>query len=67
METSAKNGLNAREVFIKAAQILLEECKSMQFSSMTDEKSSKTVISQEIEKVNDKDNEDKKRKKKCCD
>ena len=67
LETSAKKGLNARKVFIKAAQMLLEECKNMQFSSMTDEKSSKTVSSKEIEKVNEKDSEDKKRKKKCCD
>ena len=67
LETSAKNGLNAREVFIKAGKMILEECNNLQFSYMTDEKSSKTLSSKETEKVDDKNNEEKKRKKKCCD
>ena len=67
LETSAKNGLNAREVFIKAGKMILEECNNLQFSYMTDEKTSQTLSSKEIEKVDDKNNEEKKRKKKCCD
>ena len=69
LETSAKDGINAKEVFIKAGQILLEECKNLKFSVMSDDISSQTLSNKEIEKINDKDNmdnEDKKRKQKCC-
>ena len=72
METSAKTGTNAKEVFIKAAKMLLEDYKNfgqeeVRDSLMTGDKSS-ISLSQENDKENEKkkDNEDKDRRKKCC-
>ena len=73
METSAKTGANAKEVFIKAAKILVEDYKKYsqeegRDSNMTGDKSSISLSSQDNDKENEKnkDNEDKDRRKKCC-
>ena len=73
METSAKTGINAREVFIRAAKMLLEEYKKLfqeegMDPNITGDKSSISLSSQEKDKSNEKnkDNEDKDRRKKCC-
>ena len=73
METSAKTGFNAQEVFVKAAKMLLEDYKKYsenegRDSNFSGEKSSISLSSQENEKENEisNDNEDKKRRKKCC-
>ena len=72
METSAKTGTNAQEVFVKAAKILLEDYKKYsenegRDSNFSGEKSI-SLSSQEQEKENEipNDNEDKNRRKKCC-
>ena len=73
METSAKTGANTKEVFIKAAKILVEDYKKYsqeegRDSNMTGDKSSISLSSQDNDKENEKnkDNEDKDRRKKCC-
>ena len=73
METSAKTGFNAQDVFIKAAKMLLEDYKKYsenegRNSNFSGEKSSISLSSQENDKENEisKDNEDKVRRKKCC-
>ena len=68
METSAKTGNNAKEVFIKAAQILLEDYKNFKDNegkdtNMSVEKSSISLSSQDENKDGEEEN---KRKKKCC-
>ena len=72
METSAKTGTNAQEVFVKAAKILLEDYKKYsenegRDSNFNSEKSI-SLSSQENEKENEisNDNEEKNRRKKCC-
>jgi Ras-related protein Rab-2A len=73
METSAKTGSNAQEVFVKAAKMLLEDYKKYsenegRDSNFNGDKSSISLSAQENEKENEisNDNEDKIRRKKCC-
>ena len=70
IETSAKTGLNAQEIFIKASKILLEEGKKYleNEANMNTEKSTITLKQEEneSENVKGKDNEDERKKKKCC-
>ena len=72
METSAKTGNNAKEVFIKAAQVLLEDYKNFKEKqgkdpNMSTEKSSISLTSQENDKDEKKEGEEEtKRRKKCC-
>ena len=72
METSAKTGINAQDVFVKAAKMLLEDYKKYsenegRDSNFSGEKSI-SLSSQENEKENEisNDNENKIRRKKCC-
>jgi small GTP-binding protein len=75
LETSAKTGVNAKKLFVKAAQILLENYKDFaefdtRDSNASKDKSSITLSADENDNGNIKDGEtgpdiDKKRKKKC--
>ena len=68
LETSAKTGFNAQEVFVKAAQMLLDNFKKYESegreSNMSEKKS--YTLQQDTEPEIEKDNEDKIRRKKCC-
>ena len=68
LETSAKTGFNAQEVFVKAAQILLDNFKKYESegrdSNMNEKKS--VNLQQDTEPEFEKENEDKNRRKKCC-
>ena len=68
LETSAKTGFNAQEVFVKAAQMLLDNFKKHESegreSNMSEKKS--YTLQQDTEPEIEKDNEDKIRRKKCC-
>ncbi len=73
IETSAKLGTNSREVFIKAAQILLEDYKNYKDKegkdpNMSTEKSSISLTSQENDEddKNKENEEENMRRKKCC-
>ena len=70
LETSAKTGYNAQKLFVKAAQILVDNYKD--FSSIdprdsinSKDKSSITLTANDNEKEGETDDNDKKRKKKC--
>jgi len=69
LETSAKTGYNTQEVFVKAAQILLDNFKKYETEgreSCISGKTSVTLSSQDNENENEKDNEDNCRRRKCC-
>lgn len=71
METSAKSGQNCHELFIKAAQMLVEEYKKYKElngrDSNVSENNSITISNDNNnEKENIKDDNDKNRRKKCC-
>jgi small GTP-binding protein len=70
LETSAKTGYNAQKLFVKAAQILVDNYKD--FSSIdprdsitSKDKSSITLTANENENEGETDDNDKKRKRKC--
>jgi len=73
LETSAKTGLNAQKIFVKAAQILLENYKDFSEFDARDSNASKdksSITLSRDENGNDNNGEtgpdlDKKRKKKC--
>jgi small GTP-binding protein len=71
LETSAKTGYNAQKLFVKAAQILVENYKDFasidpRDSLTSKDKSSITLTANENENEGETDdNNDKKRKKKC--
>ena len=70
LETSSKTGFNTQEVFVKAAQMLLDcftKYESEGRESNMSEKSSSTISGQEDNDPEfEKDNDDKTRCKKCC-
>ena len=70
LETSAKTGYNAQKIFVKAAQILVENYKDFASIDPRDsinskDKSSITLTANDNEKEGETDDNDKKRKKKC--
>ena len=70
METSAKTGFNAQKVFVKAAQMLLEDYQKYsdidgRDSYMSKDKSSITLSANENEGETGNETEEKPRKKKC--
>ena len=70
LETSAKTGYNAQKIFVKAAQILVDNYKDFASIDPRDsinskDKSSITLTANENENEGEKDDNDKKRKKKC--
>ena len=70
LETSAKTGYNAQKIFVKAAQILVENYKDFanidpRDSINSKDKSSITLTANDNEKEGETDDNDKKRKKKC--
>ena len=70
LETSAKTGYNAQKLFVKAAQILVENYKDFasidpRDSLTSKDKSSITLTANENENEGETDDNDKKRKKKC--
>ena len=71
METSAKNGQNAQLVFVKAAQMLLEDYKTYsecneRDSNITSEGGSVTLTHDSNENNDNKEDGKKTRRKKCC-
>ena len=69
LETSAKTGFNTKEVFVKAAKILLDNYKKYENEgreSNVSEKNSLTLSAQQDDPEIEKGNEDKKRNKRCC-
>ena len=71
METSAKNGQNAQLVFIRAAQMLLEDYKTYsecneRDSNVTAEGGSVTLIHDSNENNDNKEDGKKTRRKRCC-
>ena len=71
METSAKNGQNAQLVFIRAAQMLLEDYKTYsecneRDSNVTAEGGSVTLIHDSNENNENKEDGKKTRRKRCC-
>ena len=69
LETSAKTGFNTKEVFVKAAKILLDNYKKYENEgreSNMSEKNSLTLSAQQDDPEIEKGNEDKKRNKRCC-
>ena len=71
METSAKTGENAQLVFVKAAQILYDECihyKESRESNTTGNTSTAgiSITSNAYESESEKEESEKKRKRKCC-
>jgi small GTP-binding protein len=70
LETSAKTGYNAQKLFVKAAQILVDNYKDFsnidpRDSITSKDKSSITLTANENENEGETDDNDKKRKKKC--
>ena len=70
LETSAKTGYNAQKIFVKAAQILVDNYKDFASIDPRDsinskDKSSITLTANENENEGETDDNDKKRKKKC--
>ena len=57
METSAKEGINAKELFTEAAQILFKDYSKYKITRGP---------KKEILKIEDMDNNNKKKKKSCC-
>ena len=70
LETSAKTGFNAKEVFVKAAQILLDNYKKYENEGRESnaEKNSLSLSAQpdNEQQETEKENEDKNRRRKCC-
>ena len=67
-ETSAKTGLNTQEIFVKAAEILLENYKKYEIDERVSSATGKTsiTITRENESEIGRQEEDVKRRKKCC-
>ena len=70
LETSAKTGYNAQKLFVKAAQILVENYKDFtsidpRDSLVSKDKSSITLSANDNENEGETEDNDKKRKKKC--
>ena len=57
METSAKNGMNAKELFAEAAKVLFKDYSKYKITRGP---------KKEILKIEDMDNNNKKKKKSCC-
>ena len=69
LETSAKTGQNAQLVFVKAAEMLLEEYKDYNNfgrNSNVSDNPSISISNDNNDINNDKKDEDKSRRKKCC-
>ena len=64
IETSAKTGLNAQEIFIKAAKVLFEDGKKYTENDLS--LNPENAIPLKSEEENENANEDERRKKKCC-